>query len=106
DETPEVKGFIIAAGHEGDGIALSPVTGKLVAGLVEGKEKVLLHPLKLSRFTDEKSTGKKSSRQEGMNKSKMLGILVLDTIFHRLMGDIENHSTFPFPYDANIVEAS
>lgn len=52
DETPEVKGFIIAAGHEGDGIALSPITGKLVADLVEGKENVLLHPLKLSRFTD------------------------------------------------------
>src|SRR5699024_12356218 len=52
DERPEIKGFIIAAGHEGDGIALSPITGKLVADLVEGKENVLLHPLKLSRFTD------------------------------------------------------
>src|SRR5699024_5304040 len=52
DETPEVKGFIIAAGHVGDGIALSPITGKLVADLVEGRENVLLHPLKLSRFTD------------------------------------------------------
>src|SRR5699024_4549274 len=52
DETPEVKGFSIAAGDEGDGIALYHITGKLVADIVEGKENVLLHPLKLSRFTD------------------------------------------------------
>lgn len=32
------KGFYIAAGHEGDGIALSPITGKLLAEwIVEGK---------------------------------------------------------------------
>lgn len=35
-ETPELQGFFIAAGHEGDGIALSPITGMLVANLVEG----------------------------------------------------------------------
>src|SRR5699024_11887266 len=97
DETPEVKGFIIAAGHEGDGIALSPITGKLVADLVEGKENVLLHPLKLSRFTDEKSTGKNPSRQEGMNMGRKLGIVLLDAIFRRPMGDIGNSSNFPFP---------
>src|SRR5699024_7805860 len=57
DETPEVKGFIIAAGHEGDGIALSPITGKLVADLVEGKRECVvtsfevesIHRLKESR---------------------------------------------------------
>ena len=30
-------GFFVAAGHEGDGIALAPITGKLVADLVEGR---------------------------------------------------------------------
>src|SRR5699024_6668879 len=106
DETPEVKGCTIAAGHEGDGIALSPITGKLVADLVEGKENVLLHPLTLSRFTDSKSPGKNPSREEGMNMPKKLGILLLDTIFHRPMGDIGNPSTFPFPVDYKIVEGA
>lgn len=36
-EIPGAPGFFIAAGHEGDGIALSPVTGVLMADLVEGK---------------------------------------------------------------------
>lgn len=30
-ETAPLKGFYMAAGHEGDGIALSPITGKLLA---------------------------------------------------------------------------
>ncbi len=29
-----IEGFIMAAGHEGDGIALSPITGKLIAELI------------------------------------------------------------------------
>lgn len=36
-ELPGRPGFFIAAGHEGDGIALSPVTGFVTADLVEGK---------------------------------------------------------------------
>ncbi|OQB94614.1 MAG: Hydrogen cyanide synthase subunit HcnC precursor [Spirochaetes bacterium ADurb.Bin110] len=36
-EIREAPGFFIAAGHEGDGIALSPVTGVLMADIVEGK---------------------------------------------------------------------
>jgi len=36
-EVPGRAGFFMAAGHEGDGIALSPVTGRLVADLVCGK---------------------------------------------------------------------
>ncbi|MGM8212426.1 NAD(P)/FAD-dependent oxidoreductase [Virgibacillus sp. W0430] len=50
DEVENVKGFIIAAGHEGDGIALAPITGVLVADLVAKKENDLLLPLKLNRF--------------------------------------------------------
>ena len=29
-----VEGFIVAAGHEGDGIALAPITGFLIAELI------------------------------------------------------------------------
>lgn len=37
-ELPGRTGFFIAAGHEGDGIALAPVTGVLIADLVEGRK--------------------------------------------------------------------
>jgi sarcosine oxidase subunit beta len=37
-ELPDRPRFFIAAGHEGDGIALSPITGALMADLVEGKK--------------------------------------------------------------------
>jgi len=37
-ELPDHPGFFIAAGHEGDGIALSPITGRVVADLVERKK--------------------------------------------------------------------
>ncbi len=36
-EAPGFPGFFMAAGHEGDGIALSPITGTIVADLVEGR---------------------------------------------------------------------
>ncbi len=32
-----VDGFIMAAGHEGDGITLAPITGEMIAGLVVSK---------------------------------------------------------------------
>lgn len=50
DEAPNVQGFMIAAGHEGDGIALSPITGRLVADFIEGKNNEFLPPLRLDRF--------------------------------------------------------
>jgi sarcosine oxidase subunit beta len=34
---PGVEGFIVAAGHEGDGIALAPWTGQVVADLIAGR---------------------------------------------------------------------
>ncbi|MFT9496885.1 NAD(P)/FAD-dependent oxidoreductase [Anaerosolibacter sp.] len=47
-------GFFIAAGHEGDGIALAPVTGKLMADFIEGKEiNYNMEELKLERFGQE-----------------------------------------------------
>lgn len=33
-----IDGFIMAAGHEGDGITLAPITGAMIARLVAGKE--------------------------------------------------------------------
>ena len=37
-EVPGFPGFFMAAGHEGDGIALAPITGKVVADIVEGRK--------------------------------------------------------------------
>jgi len=46
-----IEGFIMAAGHEGDGIALSPITGDLIAELVvKGKTTIPLDEFKLERF--------------------------------------------------------
>ncbi len=50
----EVPGFFMAAGHEGDGIALSPVTGHLMAQLiVEGRTDISLDAFRLERFGPE-----------------------------------------------------
>lgn len=46
-----VGGFVMAAGHEGDGIALSAVTGQLIAELIgEGETCLSLEPFALERF--------------------------------------------------------
>jgi sarcosine oxidase subunit beta len=46
-----VEGFFLAAGHEGDGIALSPVTGKVVAELIcDGAAFVDMTPFDPNRF--------------------------------------------------------
>lgn len=34
----EVPGYYIAAGHEGDGISLSPITGKMMSQIIAGEE--------------------------------------------------------------------
>jgi sarcosine oxidase subunit beta len=48
----DVKGFYVAAGHEGDGIGLAPITGKLIAQMVCGEPTELnVERLALSRFT-------------------------------------------------------
>ncbi len=52
----EVPGFIMAAGHEGDGIALSPITGELIAQLIAtGRSDFPLDDFRLSRFDAERS---------------------------------------------------
>lgn len=46
-----LEGFIIAAGHEGDGIALAPVTGRIISDLiVEGKTFMDVSSLSPGRF--------------------------------------------------------
>jgi sarcosine oxidase subunit beta len=50
-DVPRLKGFIMAAGHEGDGISLAPVTGKLIADLIaKGECPEELAQLNLKRF--------------------------------------------------------
>ena len=47
----EVPGFYIAAGHEGDGISLSAITGKMVMQLITGQPTDFnIDKLKFSRF--------------------------------------------------------
>jgi len=50
-----IPGFYIAAGHEGDGISLATVTGKLIEELIRDKETTIpTEPLRFDRF--EKTT--------------------------------------------------
>jgi len=49
----DIEGLIMAAGHEGDGIALSPITGELISQLISGEApSVSLDPFRLSRFAE------------------------------------------------------
>jgi sarcosine oxidase subunit beta len=49
---PSVEGFFVAAGHEGDGIALSPITGQIIARwIAEGSPGVDVSPFSLERFS-------------------------------------------------------
>jgi glycine/D-amino acid oxidase-like deaminating enzyme len=45
-----VEGFIMAAGHEGDGVALSAITGQLIADFIATGARDDLAPFLLSRF--------------------------------------------------------
>ncbi len=49
----EVPGFYIAAGHEGDGISLAAITGKLIAEMIEGQETTVpIESLSHNRFQE------------------------------------------------------
>lgn len=49
----EVPNFYIAAGHEGDGISLAAVTGKLIEELINEKEtSIPIEPLRFNRFKE------------------------------------------------------
>jgi glycine/D-amino acid oxidase-like deaminating enzyme len=48
-----LEGFIMAAGHEGDGIALSAITGELIADLIAtGRTQLPLDAFRLERFQE------------------------------------------------------
>src|SRR5690625_4986417 len=51
-EVDEFPGYVIAAGHEGDGISLATVTGKVVEELLQDKNDTIipLEPLAFNRF--------------------------------------------------------
>lgn len=60
----EVPGFYIAAGHEGDGIGLSPLTGKLISQMITGEETILpIDTLSINRFKDLKNRIKNDNYQ-------------------------------------------
>ena len=62
----EVPGFYIAAGHEGDGIGLSPLTGKLISQMIIGEETILpIDTLSINRFKDLKNRIKNDNYQGG-----------------------------------------
>ncbi|MBU4639046.1 NAD(P)/FAD-dependent oxidoreductase [Bacillus toyonensis] len=48
-----IPNYYIAAGHEGDGISLAAITGKVIEELLNEKETIIpIEPLRLSRFTE------------------------------------------------------
>jgi sarcosine oxidase subunit beta len=56
-DVDEVPGFYIAAGHEGDGICMSPITGKLMSQIIVGETPEFnIDKLKFSRFKQNANT--------------------------------------------------
>lgn len=56
-EVSEVPGYYIAAGHEGDGISLSGITGRYMAAIMAEEETLFnIDPLKFSRFNGQTFT--------------------------------------------------
>lgn len=50
-KVPEVEGFYIASGHEGDGIALAPLSGRIMSDLVTEKKPIVeVELFSFSRF--------------------------------------------------------
>ncbi len=46
-----LDGFVMASGHEGDGIALAPITGEIIADLiVDNRTSFPMEEYKLERF--------------------------------------------------------
>lgn len=52
-EVNQVPGFYIAAGHEGDGISLAAITGKVISELLTNQNtSIPIEPLKMTRFQE------------------------------------------------------
>jgi sarcosine oxidase subunit beta len=50
--SPDLSGFYLAAGHAGEGVALAPMTGKLIAEeITTGKTSISLDDFRYERFT-------------------------------------------------------
>lgn len=53
-----IPGYYIAAGHEGDGIGLVPITGQIITDMISGRKPFMdLSPLKYSRFLQNENEG-------------------------------------------------
>ena len=49
---PQLPGFVVASGHEGDGIAYSPATGHSIASIITGSQPMIdLTPFSIERFS-------------------------------------------------------
>jgi len=58
-----IPNYFIAAGHEGDGISLAAVTGKVIEELLNEKETIIpIEPLRLSRFTERVLNGRQKAK--------------------------------------------
>ncbi|MCX8453665.1 FAD-binding oxidoreductase [Paenarthrobacter ureafaciens] len=69
DWAPGTDGYVIAAGHEGDGLALAPLTGQLVADLLQGTGPThhFLEGLTLGRF----ATGNKPAMSAASDQPEL-----------------------------------
>ena len=57
----DIQGFIMAAGHEGDGIALAPITGELIAQMiVDGRTDIPITDFRLERFSQPEANHEKN----------------------------------------------
>lgn len=54
-EVDEVPGYFIASGHEGDGISMAPITGKMMTELISRQDTEFnIDRLKFSRYKNKK----------------------------------------------------
>jgi len=78
----EVPGFYMAAGHEGDGITLGPITGKLISQYVTDKPKEfeLAHELAWARFKNKDIAAMKAREEENTKALKAVEMDILKKI--------------------------
>lgn len=73
-DVEEVPGFYMACGHEGDGITLGPITGKLISQYVTGKplQFELAHELAWSRWQGRDIAAYKAREEENSRALKAI----------------------------------
>ena len=81
-DVEEVPGFFMACGHEGDGITLGPITGKLISQYVTGKplEFELAHELAWSRWHDRDIAAYKAKEEENTKALRAIEMEVLKSL--------------------------